>query len=80
MGLSVEYQNLALAIFERAFDDYAYLRKNGARKAWIKDGGKFSIVEIGKFLRGEWGSALLKGLNVDVTGAELVSMLKEQYT
>lgn len=73
-----EYQNLIYAIFERAFDDYNYLRKHGVTRNWVKDEGKYSIREIREFLRSEWCANLLKGIGADVTGNELIDYLKSK--
>ena len=74
------YKELTFAMFQRAFDDYAHLRKIKETKHWIKDEGSYSIREIRNFLCSDWGKVLLDGIGANITGIELVEELKKVYT
>ena len=78
--MSKGYKELAFAIFQRAFDDYAHLRKLNVTKRSKRFGSSYSIREIRDFLRSDWGKTLLDGMGVKITGAELVEELKKAYT
>jgi hypothetical protein len=75
-----EYQELIYEILRRAFDDYAELKKENVTQKSMKDGGKYSLREIRKFLRSEWCQMLLKGIDAKITGEELIEALQMQYT
>lgn len=75
-----EYQELIYAMFQRAFDDYAELKRDKVYQKSMKDGGKYSLREIRQFLRSDWCKLLLKGIEADITGEELLEVLQMKYT
>ena len=67
-----EVEDLCIAIFRQAADDYRYLLANHKKEAYYMC-SSCGIAEIEEFFAGDWAREILQGMNItDISGPELL--------
>lgn len=70
-------KDLIFAIFSQAINDYKNLKISSSTKKRENKDNKTSK-EIEKFFKGNWCNELLDGLNVNMTGKEILHKIKNE--
>lgn len=69
---------LGSAIVFQAAEDYRDLRRRGVEERNTRDNGKYSYVEIEKFLKSDWCNIILRGIGSRFRGDTILRNLRQE--
>lgn len=73
------YETLACAIFKQARDDYLFLTANRIDVMRTSRGtALFSLADVETFFKSKWCSRLLDMIGSDLTGADMLRIVRSQ--
>lgn len=71
---------LICRIFEQAVEDYRMLKEEGVHKKGSYNVGFCSIDDIESFFNSDWCMRLLKMIDCNLKGIDILSNIQAQYT